>query len=229
MTAATDTGIAGDQNTKLTQPQFIGQVYSTLPGNGGQPAGLRRVQRAARRAISTSASAAAAAGFAGPSTSRRPPTPSGTFTITAPVLPEGFQYAQIVVVGQADQPPLPGFSSSQDHAFRIDQTAPSGHSEWPRSTARLRSRRPITPSLQSLTLNVQDPVLNRRPTWRRPLRSSSRPSTRRPPRTSATTRWINADGTTTDESQFITTATFVATAATLDRAPSSPTTTARST
>ena len=32
MTAATDTGIAGDQNTKLSQPQFVGQVYATFPG-----------------------------------------------------------------------------------------------------------------------------------------------------------------------------------------------------
>ena len=29
-----------------------------------------------------------------------------------------------VVVGQADQPPLPGLSSSYTDAFRIDQTAP---------------------------------------------------------------------------------------------------------
>ena len=32
MTAATDTGIPGDQNTKVTQPVFIGQVYSRFPG-----------------------------------------------------------------------------------------------------------------------------------------------------------------------------------------------------
>src|SRR5271157_245500 len=32
MTPATDTGIAGDQNTKDPQPVFIGQVYSPFPG-----------------------------------------------------------------------------------------------------------------------------------------------------------------------------------------------------
>ena len=32
MTAATDTGIAGDQNTKDTQPVFIGQVFNRFPG-----------------------------------------------------------------------------------------------------------------------------------------------------------------------------------------------------
>ena len=31
MTAATDTGIAGDQNTKDTQPVFMGQVYAPSP------------------------------------------------------------------------------------------------------------------------------------------------------------------------------------------------------
>ena len=32
MTAATDTGIPGDQNTNRSQPQFIGQVYNSFPG-----------------------------------------------------------------------------------------------------------------------------------------------------------------------------------------------------
>ena len=32
MTAATDTGIASDQNTKLSQPVFIGQVFNGFPG-----------------------------------------------------------------------------------------------------------------------------------------------------------------------------------------------------
>ena len=32
MTPATDTGIAGDQNTNLSRPQFIGQVYNSFPG-----------------------------------------------------------------------------------------------------------------------------------------------------------------------------------------------------
>ena len=31
-TAANDTGIVGDQNTKITNPQFIGQVYAPFPG-----------------------------------------------------------------------------------------------------------------------------------------------------------------------------------------------------
>ena len=47
--------------------------------------------------------------------------PSGT------TLPEGFQRAQIVVVGQPDEPPpspLPGLASSLQLAFRIDKTAP---------------------------------------------------------------------------------------------------------
>ena len=32
MTPATDTGIPGDQNTNLSQPQFIGQVFNSFPG-----------------------------------------------------------------------------------------------------------------------------------------------------------------------------------------------------
>ena len=50
---------------------------------------------------------------------------SGTFTVTPTVaLPEGFQAAVAVVVGQPDQPPLPGYSSAASDDFRIDKTPP---------------------------------------------------------------------------------------------------------
>ena len=32
MTPQTDSGIAGDQNTKSTTPTFVGQVYNAFPG-----------------------------------------------------------------------------------------------------------------------------------------------------------------------------------------------------
>ena len=44
-----------------------------------------------------------------------------------PALPEGFQDAVAVVVGQPDQPPLPGYASAYTDAFRIDKTAARDH------------------------------------------------------------------------------------------------------
>ncbi len=127
MTAATDTGIAGDQNTNISQPQFIGQVYNSFPGtvanlqvyvefnglhpslNGGFDLGVGGGGRGYTGTYDVSVSTNSA----------------GTFSVSAPFLPEGYQSAMVVVVGQADLPPLPGLSSQQQHAFRIDKTAPS--------------------------------------------------------------------------------------------------------
>ena len=86
---------------------------------------------------------------------------SGKFVISPPALPEGFQRAQIVAVGQPDQPPLPGLSSALTRAFRIDKTPPEVLS------ASLTPGGPTLPqppntnnlaTLQTLSLNVTDPV-----------------------------------------------------------------------
>ena len=50
MTAATDTGIPGDQNTNAVPARIHRPGLQRLPGHGRQPAGLRPVQRAAPRA-----------------------------------------------------------------------------------------------------------------------------------------------------------------------------------
>ncbi len=64
-TAANDTGIVGDQNTNISQPTFIGQVYAPFPGTVAEPAGLRRVRRAAQRQHHARRSARADRGFTG--------------------------------------------------------------------------------------------------------------------------------------------------------------------
>ena len=52
MTAATDTGIAGDQNTKLTRPRRrYRSGLQRLPRHGRQPSGLHPVRRAAQRRL----------------------------------------------------------------------------------------------------------------------------------------------------------------------------------
>jgi hypothetical protein len=123
-TAANDTGIVGDQNTNVTQPTFVGQVFSSFPGtvanlsvyiefggihNGDITLGVGNGGR----------------GTSGTFDVRVTTDANGAFSLVAPqALPEGFQIVQAVVVGQADKPPLPGFSSAKPDGFRIDLTSP---------------------------------------------------------------------------------------------------------
>ena len=218
MTAATDTGIAGDQNTNLSQPQFIGQVYNSFPGtvanlsvyvefNGLHPAlngGFDLAVGGGGR------------GHVGTYDILATTNSVGTFTIAPPALPEGYQRAQVVVVGAVDHPGLAGLSSSQQYAFRIDKTPPTIT-----GIGQINGAAPPSPAnlslLQSLTLDVQDPVNQAYSYLATPAQVIF-------PALEASTAanisnysliLLNANGTKTDESQYITTATFTATAPTL--------------
>jgi hypothetical protein len=162
-TAANDTGIVGDQNTNITQPTFIGQVFAPFPGT---VAGLQVYIQfdGIHNGNITLAAGAGNRGFTGTYDMVVTTDANGSFSFTAPVLPEGFQHVQAVVVGQVDEPPLPGLSSSLEDAFRIDKTAPqiTGASFTPGGPSLPLPNSPapnITPvsSLTSLTLKVVDP------------------------------------------------------------------------
>ena len=172
------------------QPQFIGQVYNSFPGtvgnlqvyvefnglhpslDGGFDLGVGGGGR----------------GYTGTYDVSVTTNSAGTFSVSAPVLPEGFQSAMVVVVGQADLPPLPGLSSQQQHSFRIDKTPPLvtgvsqvngvAHAVAGRSlsapVAHVHCAGPGEPGIQYMSNALPGPL--------------PRPSTRRPPRTSATTR-----------------------------------------
>ena len=87
---------------------------------------------------------------------------NGSFTLTAPYLPEGYTQVRLVVIGQADAPPLPGLSSVFNSAFRIDNTAPivtaatlaPGGSALPPGSAAATDLN----SLTNLSLDVEDPI-----------------------------------------------------------------------
>src|SRR5271157_1579314 len=215
MTPATDTGIAGDQNTNKLQPQFIGQVYNSFPGTVAnlpvyvEFSGLH----GGNLDLAPGGSPPNYIGFVGNYDVPATTNSAGTFTIAPPALPEGFQYAQVVVVGLPDNPP--GLSSSQEYAFRIDKSPPTVL-----GVASVNGAPPPTPSnfssLQTLTLNVQDPV-KQTPTYlatpSQVLYAAIDPSTAANISNYSLIR-LNSDGTQTDESQYITTATFTATAPT---------------
>ena len=75
---------------------------------------------------------------------------NGSFTFAAPYLPEGYTQVRLVVIGQADAPPLPGLSSVFNSAFRIDNTAPIVTA----ATLRLGARRCL-PAVPRLRISIR--------------------------------------------------------------------------
>ncbi len=163
MDPSSDTGIPNDQNTNLTQPQFIGQVYVPFPGSISGDQILVEFS-GDHGGTTTLAAGSAGRGYVGAYDVLTTTTSAGTFTVTAPALVEGFQTAVAVVVGQPDLPPLPGLSSSDIDAFRIDKTAPeitAASFTQSGSALPLPNQNPNTtnvPTLSSLYLTVVDPV-----------------------------------------------------------------------
>ena len=123
-TAANDTGIVGDQNTMITNPTFIGQIYAAFPGTVAGLSVYIEFTNSTNKGNLTLAAGPGGRGFTGTYTEVVTTDANGTFTATSSGLLQGFQPVVAVVVGQADQPPLPGLSSSYTDNFRIDLTAP---------------------------------------------------------------------------------------------------------
>src|SRR5205807_901169 len=134
---------------------------------------------------------------------------------------------RLVVIGQPDSPPLPGLSSPFDHVFRIDETPPTIVSA---SIAPGTGTLPLGPPgttlarLTSLSLDVVDPI---NPTTG-PL--ATPPQVFFPALDPATASNISNysltnldDPTDPDKSRFISTATFVPTAADFISPPNRPT------
>jgi large repetitive protein len=210
-----ETGILGDQNTMVSQPTFIGQVYTTFPGTVAnlpvyiQFSGLHLGDI-------TLAPGAGGRGFTGNYDLQVFTDSSGTFTLTAPPLPEGFQRAEAVVVGQPDSPPLPGYSSGYNDNFRIDKTPPqiTGASFTPGGATLPLPNDPqpnITDiaALTTLTLNVVDQSNQAIPALTTPalvVFPALNPATAA---NISNYSLINTSAGNANESQYIATATFV--------------------
>jgi hypothetical protein len=151
---------------------------------------------------------------------------NGSFTITAPTLPEGFQSVVAVAVGQADSPPLPGLSSSYTDSFRIDLTAPQitgasftfapgNPNPLPLPNGPQPTSTPV-PSLSTLSLYVVDPSNQAFAALDTPASvvfDALNPATAQ---NISNYQLINTSNNNADESQFIATATFAADGTTYD-------------
>lgn len=126
LSAASDSGIPGDQNTNVKRPEFVGRVSASFPG---AIAGLQVVVQFNSLHGNTLdlRRGANGRGFTVGSTIDFETTTDaeGRFSFRAPVdLVDGFHTVRVIVVGQPDSPPLPGFSALLDQSFRIDTTNP---------------------------------------------------------------------------------------------------------
>jgi hypothetical protein len=230
MSPSSDTGITGDQNTDQSQPQFIGQIYVPFPGSvsgdqvyvqfSGDNGGTTTLAVGG----TTAPGATTGRGYVGSFDVSTTTDASGTFTVTAPPnLVEGFQSAVAVVVGQADQPPLPGLSSSLTDDFRIDKTPPQILSaSLTQGGATLPLPNPVpgepagTPhisnlsSLSTLSLNVVDMITPTSGPFATPsiaLFDAIDPATA----SNVSNYALVNTSTNTDESQYIASAAFVST------------------
>ncbi|MFI5457180.1 MAG: Ig-like domain-containing protein [Isosphaerales bacterium] len=215
-TPANDTGIVGDQNTNISQPVFIGQVYAPFPGT---VAGLQVYVEFSglHNGNITLAVGGGGRGYTGTYDAVVTTDADGAFSVTAPPLPEGFQQAVAVVVGEPDKPPLPGLSASYADAFRIDKTSPQitgasftvGGPNLPLPNGPQPNITPV-PSLTALSLSVVDVVNQAYAALDTPA-SVLFPALN--PATAANISnysLVNTSNNFEDESQYIATATFVA-------------------
>ncbi len=214
-----DSGIGGDNDTNNQRPSLIGQVTARFPSslagltvlvefNGIPHAGVRRggldLKLGGNRR-----------GFSGQFDVMTTTDALGRFTINypanAPVLPEGENLVRVVVIGQPDQPPFPGFSDQRDTAFRVDKSLPYiGTVDGTQATSIAQGAN--INGLSSLTLDVVDPVNPGTPgdpfaVGARVTVPALNPSIANN-LSSYALFLVNPNGTLTNESSFISTATF---------------------
>jgi len=222
-TPTNDTGIVGDQNTSVTEPNFIGQLYSNFPGTVANLSVYIEFGGIHDGDI-TLGLGSGGRGFSGSYDLQVITDANGGFTFTAPQpLPEGFQTVQAVVVGQADSPPLPGYSSAKEDAFRIDLTPPQitgasflpGGAQLPLPNGPQPTITQVS-SLTNLSLYAVDPVNPFDAPFGTPAQvvfDALNPATAA---NISNYSLVNLSQNDQDESQYIATATFVPTNTVLD-------------
>jgi hypothetical protein len=119
-----DTGIPNDQNTKVTNPFIAGHIASpfltALSGvtvvaefNGLHSGAFGLSQGAGGR------------GYSGMIDVSTTTDAGGNFVLQAPGnLPDGLNQVRLIVIGQSEASPLPGLSSLRDASFRVDTSDP---------------------------------------------------------------------------------------------------------
>jgi hypothetical protein len=221
LTPASDTGLKGDGNTSVNQPQLVGQVFAPFPGSvAGLTVLVEFLGLHENNPVPPLSVGGGDRGFKGWVDAQAKTDANGTFTIQAPNLPEGFNGIRVVVQGLPDQAVVPGFSSLFQTSIRVDRTPPdivsasltAGSQPLPLIGSNLAS-------LSTISLNVMDvanPSSGILATPAGYLLPALDPATAD---NLSNYSLINTD-TNTDESSFIATANFVPTDQTFTGTPS---------
>ena len=231
LAANSDTGIAGDNNTNDTTPSISGQVTATFPGTVSgllvyaEFNGISHTQYGVLPGGLDLGVGSGGRGFTGHFDVQTTTNSLGQFTINYPaalaalgeVLPDGLNQVRIVVVGAPDLPPLPGLSSVQNTSFRVDTTDPTVAAPPSGGVASSIVNGENINSLSTLTLSIVDGVLPQGVGSPFAVPATFNVPALNPITADNTNSYrlflVNANGSLTPESQFITSATFVSTSA----------------
>ena len=152
-----DTGIVGDQNTLLVRPNFNGFVVADFPAtNAGLQVAIQYIQEhPGGFDLDVGPNGQ---GFVGNPDQIVTTGSDGSINFTPPFdLRDGFQRVRVVVIGEADFPPLPGRATRLDFSFRVDTTGPLVTASSVPQDSRI-------PNLRNITLNFADPISPADPT-----------------------------------------------------------------
>ncbi|RUL88389.1 S8 family serine peptidase [Tautonia sociabilis] len=157
LTAASDTGLPGDRGTNQNRPTFSGFAVASFPStNVGLQVAIQFFQ-------------AHTSGFdlqVGPNGQGYVGNPdlivntdeNGFFSFQPPFdLRDGLHRVRIVVVGESENPPLPGKATQAELSFVVDSQAPLVTASSIPNESRISN-------LRSITLNIADPVSPADPT-----------------------------------------------------------------
>ncbi|QDV37134.1 S8 family serine peptidase [Tautonia plasticadhaerens] len=149
--AASDTGIPGDRNTNQVRPTFSGFAVAEFPStNAGLQVAVQFIQE--HPAGFDLDLGTGDRGFVGEPDLLLTTDENGFFSFPSPFdLEDGFHRVRIVIVGEAEFPPLPGNATRTDLSFRVDSTSPLVTASSIPSNSRVSN-------LRDITLNVADPV-----------------------------------------------------------------------
>ena len=151
LTAASDSGISGDRNTNLARPTFSGFAVAEFPStNAGLQVAIQFIQEHPSGFDLDLGNDSR--GFVGNPDLIVTTDENGFFSFEAPFdLEDGFHRVRIVLVGEAEFPPLPGNSTRTDLSFRVDSTSPLVTASSIPNNSRVAN-------LRDITLNIADPV-----------------------------------------------------------------------
>jgi uncharacterized repeat protein (TIGR01451 family) len=120
LSPASNSGTSSNQVANTSQPVLVGQLSAPFPASISGDQLLIQFSGPNNGSTTLAVSEPSGRGYTGTYDKFVTSDSSGAFTVTAPALPDGLQYAVALAIGQADSPPLPGYSSAATDIFSVE-------------------------------------------------------------------------------------------------------------